>query len=44
MNVVTTPESVLPIALAAMARTPDARLRTVIAALTQHLHAFKRCS
>ncbi len=40
MNVVTTPESVLPIALAAMARTPDARLRTVIAALTQHLHAF----
>ena len=40
MNVVTTPESVLPIALAAMERTPDARLRTVIAALTQHLHAF----
>ena len=40
MNVVTTPESVLPIALAAMQRTSDARLRTVMAALTQHLHAF----
>ncbi|MDM0055209.1 dioxygenase family protein [Variovorax fucosicus] len=40
MNLVTTPDSVLPIALEAMARTPDARLRTLMAALTRHLHAF----
>ncbi|MGH8459162.1 MAG: dioxygenase [Nevskiales bacterium] len=40
MNIVTTPDSVLRIATAAMARTPDERLRTVMAALTRHLHAF----
>lgn len=40
MNIVTTPDSVLPIALDAMARTPNPRLREVIAALTRHLHAF----
>jgi catechol 1,2-dioxygenase len=40
MNIVTTPDSVLQIATAAMARTPDERLRTVMAALTRHLHAF----
>ncbi|MGJ7545229.1 dioxygenase [Variovorax sp. LT1R16] len=40
MNIVTTPASVLQIALNAMARTPDPRLREVIAALTRHLHAF----
>jgi len=42
MNIVTTPESVLQIALQAMERTPDARLRSVMAALTRHLHAFVR--
>lgn len=40
MTIVTTPESVLGIALDAMSRTPDERLRTVMAALTRHLHAF----
>ena len=40
MNIVTTPESVLQIATQAMARTPDPRLRTVMTALTRHLHAF----
>lgn len=40
MNIVTSPDSVLQIALQAMARTPDARLRTLVAALTRHLHAF----
>ncbi len=42
MNIATTPDSVLPLALEAMARTPDARLRELIAALTTHLHAFVR--
>ena len=42
MNIVTTPESVLQIALQAMERTSDARLRSVMAALTRHLHAFVR--
>ncbi|CAN5378872.1 dioxygenase [soil metagenome] len=42
MNIVTTPSSVLDIALAAMAHTPDARLRRIIGALTSHLHAFVR--
>ncbi|MDM0017591.1 dioxygenase family protein [Variovorax saccharolyticus] len=42
MNFVTTPESVLQIALQAMERTPDPRLRSVMAALTRHLHAFAR--
>lgn len=40
MNIVTTPASVLSIALDAMERTPDPRLREVIASLTRHLHAF----
>ncbi|RZL65760.1 MAG: catechol 1,2-dioxygenase [Variovorax sp.] len=40
MNIVTTPASVLDIALDAMARTPDPRLREVMASLTRHLHAF----
>lgn len=40
MNIVTTPASVLGIALDAMARTPDPRLREVMASLTRHLHAF----
>ncbi len=40
MNVVTTPDSVLALALSAMERTPDARLRSVMGALTRHLHAF----
>lgn len=40
MNIVTTPNSVLPIALDAMARTPNPRLREVVASLTRHLHAF----
>jgi len=35
-----TPESLLPIVLAAMERTPDARLRRLMASLTTHLHAF----
>lgn len=42
MNLVTTPESVLQIAIQAMERTPDPRLRSVMAALTRHLHAFVR--
>jgi len=40
MNIVTTPNSVLQIATQAMARTPDPRFRTVVTALTRHLHAF----
>ena len=40
MNIVTTPDSVLGIALDAMARTPDPRLREVMTSLTRHLHAF----
>jgi catechol 1,2-dioxygenase len=40
MNVVTNPESVLPLTLRAMERTPDPRLRELVAALTTHLHAF----
>lgn len=39
---ITTPESVLDATLAAMARTPDEHLRTVMAALVRHLHAFAR--
>jgi len=42
MDIVTTPESVLPLALRAMERTSSARLRELIAALTTHLHAFIR--
>jgi len=36
----TTAESVLPLVLQAMSRTPDARLRELMASLTSHLHAF----
>jgi catechol 1,2-dioxygenase len=36
----TTPESILPLVLEAMSRTPDARLRELMASLTSHLHAF----
>lgn len=36
----TTPESLLPLVLAAMQRTPDARLRELMAGLTTHLHRF----
>ena len=35
-------ESVLPLVLDAMSRTPDPRLRTVMASLVRHLHAFVR--
>ncbi len=40
MDIVTTPDSVLPIVLKAMERTTDPRIRTVVSALTRHLHAF----
>lgn len=40
MNIVTSPGSVLPLALQAMAGTPDPRLRSLIESLTRHLHAF----
>ena len=40
MNIVTSPDSVLPLALRAMERTPNPRLRDLIASLTRHLHAF----
>lgn len=36
----TTPESLLPLVLQAMANTPDARLRQLMASLTTHLHQF----
>lgn len=36
----TTPESLLPLVLQAMAATPDARLRQLMASLTSHLHQF----
>lgn len=35
-----TPASLLPIVLAAMQRTPDARLRELLESLVRHLHAF----
>jgi len=40
MNIVTSPASVLPLTLRAMERTPDERLRFLMASLTTHLHAF----
>lgn len=40
MNIATSPDSVLGFTLDAMKRTPDPRLRTVMDALTRHLHAF----
>lgn len=36
----TTPESLLPLVHAAMANTPNARLRQLMASLTTHLHQF----
>lgn len=39
---ISTPQSVLDAALAAMDRTPDERLRTVMASLVRHLHGFVR--
>jgi catechol 1,2-dioxygenase len=36
----TTPESLLPLVQQAMAQTPDARLRQLMASLTAHLHQF----
>ena len=36
----TTSESILPLVIQAMARTPDPRLRELMASLTSHLHAF----
>lgn len=36
----TTPESLLPLVLAAMDKTPDARLRQLLQSLTTHLHQF----
>lgn len=40
MNIATSPDSVLGFTLDAMQRTPDPRLRSVMASLTRHLHAF----
>lgn len=40
MNIVTSPASVLPLTLRAMERTPNDRLRTLVASLASHLHAF----
>lgn len=40
MNLISSPESVLTAAVAAMERTPDPRLRELMTALTRHLHAF----
>ena len=36
----TTPQSLLPLVLKAMQATPDARLRQLLASLTEHLHRF----
>ncbi|MBP7669704.1 MAG: hydroxyquinol 1,2-dioxygenase [Ferrovibrio sp.] len=40
--VIETEQDVTPAVLAAMANTPDARLREVMASLVKHLHAFAR--
>ncbi len=40
MSLITSPESILHIALDAMDRTADPRLRTLISSLTKHLHEF----
>ena len=40
MSLITSPESILQIALNAMDRTADPRLRTLITSLTKHLHEF----
>ncbi len=39
-NLPSTPESILPLVIEAMSRTPDVRLRELMASLTSHLHAF----
>lgn len=40
MALITSPESILEIALAAMQSTEDQRLKTLVASLTRHLHQF----
>jgi catechol 1,2-dioxygenase len=40
MPIISTPDTVLAAALSAMERTPNPRLRELIASLTRHLHAF----
>ena len=40
MALITSPESILDIAIAAMQSTEDERLKTLIVSLTQHLHQF----
>ena len=40
MTLITSPESILNITLAAMQDTEDQRLKTLICSLTQHLHQF----
>src|SRR5207248_7252016 len=42
MPIISTPDTVLDAVLAAMERTPDARLRDLMAALVRHLHGFVR--
>lgn len=42
MKIVSDPASVLPLALQSMERTPNERLRELMASLTKHLHAFVR--
>jgi catechol 1,2-dioxygenase len=41
-NLPTTPDSLLPLVVEVMSRTPDARLRQLVVSLTEHLHAFVR--
>ena len=40
MTLITSPESILNITLAAMQDTEDQRLKTLVCSLTQHLHQF----
>jgi catechol 1,2-dioxygenase len=41
-GIIETADDVTPVVLAAMARTPDARLREIMDSLVRHLHAFAR--
>src|SRR5712671_5631235 len=41
-NIIETQEDVTPAVLAAMAQTPDDRLREIAAAFIRHIHAFAR--
>src|SRR5260370_3361112 len=41
-NIIETQEDVTPAVLAAMAQTPDDRLRQIAAAFIRHIHAFAR--